>query len=78
MLGAPLSRCCIWFGDIIPALWQKLTIDMQVKKQCFYLQASRGQFADMGADKRWVSFHAGAKLNKNASALFFVSALAYL
>lgn len=35
----------------------------KLKSSCLYLQASRGQLAEMGADKRWVTFHDGAKFS---------------
>lgn len=54
-----------------------LSIGVQVEKQCLYLQASRGQLADMGADKRWVT-PAQNLARENASALVFDHALAYL
>lgn len=35
----------------------------KLKSSCLYLQASRGQLAEMGADKRWVTFHDVAKFS---------------
>lgn len=42
------------------------------------MQASRGQLAEMGADKRWVTFHDGAICSIKRVSGVFVSAVTYL